>query len=208
MRLARVAAFVGAFGAMVVACGARTGALEEVIAPGQDAGRVADAFVLDAASVLDTSAPDTFAAEASEVEAGPCEDDQNTSFAPADCGGPDTLWFAWPYSPARDMTVERIELHTSGGGVALLASRGGLPGPLLFQGTTPMTTQAAWTGVNLVPPVDVTGGQPYWLAERVTLCSQSLGGIQLIEYQSSSLAGPWITTGTGSYTDHVIGVCR
>jgi hypothetical protein len=136
-----------------------------------------------------------------------CEDAQNTGFTPADCGGPACLWFAWPYSPARDIWVQRIELHTTGGNLAVLTDANGLPGSVLFQGVMPPTAMAQWIGVDVVPPLYLQAGTPHWLAEQVSYCSQALGGTQLIEYNAPALTGPWTTTGTGSYTSHLVGVC-
>jgi hypothetical protein len=51
------------------------------------------------------------------------------------------------------------------------------------------------------------GGGDYWLAEQSTVCSQALKGAWLLEYNAPVLAGPWTTTGFGSYTSHIFGVC-
>lgn len=191
---------------VVVACGARTPLLERNEAgEGSDSGAELDAPI-DTGSV-DTALPDVVVIDDVSEEPGSCEDQQNTSFAPADCGGPSDEWFAWPWTPARDMEVQRIEIHTTGGSVALLTDHQSLPGTLLFQGSVGMSGSAVWLGADVSPSVHVTGGQPYWLAEQASYCSQALGGTQFIEYWGPSLNGPWQTTGTGSYTTHVFGVC-
>ena len=92
--------------------------------------------------------------------------------------------------------------------LALLTSKNGLPGEVLFQGTMPPSPTAKWIGVDVSPPVALDAGALYYLAEEASRCSQAMGGTQLIEYYASTLAGPWGTTGTGSYTSHVIGTCQ
>jgi hypothetical protein len=221
VRLAPAAALV-AFVAVAVACGARSPLFGPPVSERDVDGGPPDAPDLDAPIALDAIATSDVAVMTADApiepldapvvsdvveEPGACEDDQNTNYAPSDCGGPSNVWFAWPYTPTRDIHVQRIELHTTGAGVALLESTGGLPGKLLFQGTTPTSSAAAWLGVDLAPPVALRAGVLYYLAEQVTYCSQALGGTQFIEYYASTLAGPWGTTGTGSYTSHVIGQC-
>jgi hypothetical protein len=204
-----------------IACGARTpllpsrgestedaggpsdGPSGDVISTGQDAPSADDSGTTD----VDEASVDAPAFDALE-EPVPCEDGQNAGFMPADCGTSTGLWFAWPYSPARDIWVQRIELHTAGGNLAVLTDANGLPGSVLFLGVMPMTATAQWIGVDVAPPLVLQAGGPYWLAEQAPFCSQALGGTEFIEYHAPTLSGPWTTTGTGSYTSHLIGLCQ
>lgn len=176
---------------------------DDVITPQEDAPSVG----IDSSADAIDSPFDAPAFDAIE-EPVACEDGQNTSFPPSDCGTSTDLWFAWPYSPPRDIWVQRIELHTAGGNLAVLTDANGLPGSVLFQGTMPPTAMTQWIGVDVVPPLFLQAGVPYWLAEQAQLCSQALGGTQFIEYNAPVLSGPWTTTGTGSYTSHLFGVCQ
>ena len=196
-------------GGLGVACGARTPLLPVSAEGAEDGGAVSiqDAPVADVAGEAHDAESSFDAPAIVDVEPVPCEDGQNTSYPPADCGTSTGLWFAWPYSPARDISVQRIELHTAGGNLAVLDDANSLPGGVLFQGTMPMAPSAQWIAVDLVPALQLRAGVPYWLVEQSVLCSQALGGAEFIEYHAPTLAGPWTTTGVGSYTSHIFGVC-
>ncbi|HEX8791746.1 MAG TPA: hypothetical protein VF765_12410 [Polyangiaceae bacterium] len=209
-----VSSAMTAFVVVGVGCGARSqlvASREEVAA---DAGDRFDAAEED---VISTDVAEERDADEASIDAPShdtieepvaCEDGQNTAFMPSDCGSGTGLWFAWPYSPTRDIWVQRIELHTAGGNLGVLTDANGLPGSVLFQGTMPATAMAQWIGVDVAPPLFLQAGVPYWLVEQSEVCSQALGGTQFIEYNAPTLGGPWTTTGTGSYTSHLYGVCQ
>src|SRR5262249_33719216 len=63
-----------------------------------------------------------------------CGDNQNP-FPPSSNCIQGAAWIAWQYIPGCSFNVTRIELHTSGGSLALLAAgANGQPGATLFQG--------------------------------------------------------------------------
>jgi hypothetical protein len=120
--------------------------------------------------------------------------------APAD------VWFASPYTPGADISVERIETHTLSGSVALLASTGGAPGTVLFSGTVGTSATPAWLGASVNPPIYLHGGELYYLAFQDEYCSWAMGP-ELVEYFASSLSGPWAVDGTDVWTARLIGPC-
>jgi hypothetical protein len=142
-----------------------------------------------------------------EVEAGQCDEGLNTTYPPSECGGPSTYWLASPYRPARDITVHRIEIHTMGGSVALLANGASGPGALLFTGKVPTSDAPEWLPTSVTPPVSLKGGELYYLAFEGSYCSQAQGGPNATEYGSGTLEGPWTVTGTDNWTARVIGTC-
>jgi hypothetical protein len=140
-------------------------------------------------------------------QVGQCDEGLNTSYPPADCSGPSTYWLASPYRPSRDITVQRIELHTTSGSVAVLAAGGSGPGALLFTGSVGLSGGPEWLGTNVSPGLSLKGGELYYLAFEGSYCSQAQGGPEAVEYGSGSLAGPWTVTGTDNWTARVLGTC-
>lgn len=135
-----------------------------------------------------------------------CMQGMNTQYKPAVCGGDQFDWFASPYTPTGDISVDRIEVHMSKGQVALLASKAGAPGKVLFEGSVGTSPSPAWIGTDVSPPVLLKGGTRYYLGFRGD-CSFSMGGQDPVEYISPSLGGPWKIDGTDSWTARLIGTC-
>jgi hypothetical protein len=219
---------------LIFACGARTSLVSPPPEPARDAAppfepeRDAsvdvpfDAFPIDDAPEPDDASFDVTDAPVDEpdapidepdasfdapFDAGTCEEGQNTDFPPSECSGTTSLWLAGPYRSTRDIVVTRIEIHTTGGRVALLTSAAGAPGMPLFSGSVGPSAQPGWLGVNVNPPVQLHAGVLYWTAEEAGYCSQTQGGPEDIEYGSPSLDGPWMVTGTDNWTARFIGTC-
>jgi hypothetical protein len=211
------AAFAGA--ASLAGCGGRVDLL--LVGDGSDAGPI-DSGSPDAGPIVppvhDAGRPDGpevhDAAEEPpvvvQVEAGGtcCGDEQNTSYPPdTNCSG---ITIAWQYVPSCDFSVARIELHKSGGTVALLdGNGGGPPGATLWSASLPSspTGEPAWEGADVVPPIPLTAGHIYYLEESEGTCSIASDGVQYPYY------GLWSYGWDGPYqwhpwTSHVIGTCH
>jgi hypothetical protein len=145
---------------------------------------------------------------ASQCKAACCGDNQNDKPPAGNCIQ-GAQWIAWDYTPSCSFNATRIELHADMGEVALLADANGKPGALLFQGALGAPDAMGWIGANIAPPVPLLGGQKYWIAEKVGLCSIASGGVAPMYYGSfTALGGPW----EGPYqsyfwTAHIIGEC-
>ncbi len=207
----------------LAACGAATGLAVERPPASDDAGSGGPADArhdsrLDASVDVALDAGEDAAADAggdapretgtdAGAEAGQCAEGLNTMYPPTECSGPTTYWLASPYQPAGDITVERIEIHTTGGSVALLASDAGGPGTLLFSGSVGASATPSWLATNVTPPVSLNGGELYYLAFEGSYCSMASGAPQQTEYGSASLEGPRTVTGTDTWTARVLGTC-
>jgi hypothetical protein len=177
---------------------------------GSDAG--SDGAIADGreAEVGDTrmqdAKPKVEAGGDAEAGAGACDEGLNASYLPSGCRTSASGWLASPYRPRRDIRVDQIQIHTTSGAVAILDSGPG-PGTLLFEATVGTSKSPVWLAVDVSPPLSLTGGNLYYLAFQGADCSQASGGPPVTEYASSSLAGPWMVTGTGAWLARVIGTC-
>lgn len=136
-----------------------------------------------------------------------CGDDQNPNPPSNNCFQ-GAAWIAWQYVPTCGFNVTRIELHTNAGSVALLADNGGKPGATLFQGVLGPPDPQGWLGADVSPPIAVTGGTVYWIAEAVGTCSIASSGTTPPYYGGQSLNGPWDGPYMGhNWTSHVKGEC-
>ena len=138
-----------------------------------------------------------------------CGDEQNTDYPPdTNCSG---ITVAWQYVPSCDFAVSRIELHKSGGTVALLDGvGGGPPGVTLWSAPLPSSPagEPDWEGADVVPPIALTAGHVYYLEESAGICSIASGGVEYPYYGQSS-DGSW----DGPYqwhpwTSRIIGACH
>lgn len=135
-----------------------------------------------------------------------CVQGPNTQYKTGACSGDQIDWFASPYTPTTNITVDRIEVHMAQGQVALLASAAGAPGKVLFVGSVGKSPSPAWIGTDVSPPVLLHGGTLYYIAFRGD-CSFAMGGSEPVEYISPSLGGPWKIDGTDDWTARLIGIC-
>ena len=113
---------------MLLACGARTelrGEPTDASAPGVDAG-------------IDIKQPDVAHPDIDQpdVPSGPCTLGPNVGLPTNECGGDQVDWFATPYTPPVDISVDRIEAYMAQGNVALLESTNSVPGKALFVGNS------------------------------------------------------------------------
>jgi hypothetical protein len=157
--------------------------------------------------VTDASFDEPDASFDAPLDAGTCEEGQNTDFPPSECSGTTSLWLAGPYRSTRDILVSRMEIHTTGGRVALLTSAAGAPGMPLFVGSVGPSAQPGWLGVEVVPPVQLHAEVLYFTAEEAGYCSQTGAGPGDVEYGASSIDGPWMVTGTDNWTARFLGTC-
>ena len=176
----------------LAACGARTN-LGVPIAV--DAGVHLDATIDHAP---DVGAPD--------VVGGACVEGVLTQYPTSECGGDQVDWFATPYTPTGDITVDRVEAYMAQGNVALLTDSAGTPGAVLFQGSVGTSNPKAWIGADVNPPVSLKGGVPYWIGFQGD-CSFASNGPEPPEYIAHSIDGPWTFTGTDNWTARLIGTC-
>jgi len=196
------------------ACGGRTDVLLAGALSGPDAGPGLDAGlgpdVVAPGPVRDASDRDALATlDATEAAGACCGDEQNTDY-PTDtnCSG---TTIAWQYVPSCDFAVARIELHKTGGTVALLDSApGGEPGATIWQGDLPSspTGEPAWNGADVVPPIPLVAGHVYYLEESPGTCSIAKSGVPYTYYGlqgDGSWSGPWQQH---AWTSHVIGTCH
>jgi hypothetical protein len=149
---------------------------------------------------------------ADDVDCVPaCCGDTENDFPTGDNCFQGAAWIAWKYVPTCGFNVTRIELHSDMGNVALLADSNGFPGATLFQGQLSQPDPEGWIGANVMPPLALTGGQTYWIAENVSLCSiaqQGLGTAQQYYGSFNTLAGPWEGPYMGeAWTARIIGEC-
>jgi hypothetical protein len=139
-----------------------------------------------------------------------CGDNQN-DFPPAGNCLQGAQWIAWKYVPSCSFNVTRIELHSDNGNVALLADANDFPGATLFEGPLGAPDAQGWIGSDVAPPIALTGGATYWLAENVGVCSTATGGTPPTYYGSfNTLAGPWegpYMDNFNIFTAHIIGEC-
>jgi hypothetical protein len=145
---------------------------------------------------------------ASRCTPGCCGDNQN-DLPPAGNCFQGAQWIAWQYVPSCSFSVKRLEIHADAGEIALLADAAGKPGASLFQGMLGAPDPKGWIGADLATPVPLLGGQKYWIAEKVGLCSIAQGGVAPPYYGSfAGLGGPWEGPYVGHFwTAHVIGEC-
>ena len=179
----------------LLACGARTAVSSDEPAPDGAIEAMSD----DA--VLPETLPDTIrASDVARIDGPPlaCEDGLNLTFAPSSCSTSDTLWFAYPFRPKAEMSVTQISVHTDGGDG---------PGLPLFVGALPDRSSAIWRAATITPALHLAGGKLYYLAARSSLCSQTIGGVELTEYMSTTVGGPWEVPGVGSFTARLEGSC-
>jgi len=138
-----------------------------------------------------------------------CYDAQNGSEPPSLSCSQGATWIAWEYVPSCDLLLVRIELHTNGGGVALLQDAGGKPGALLAQATMPSVSPPGWTGGDLAKPIPLQAGTTYWLAESTSYCSIAASGVAYTYYGGNSLSGSWDGPfKSHHWTSHLIGACE
>ena len=177
----------------LAACGART----ELGAPIE-----LDASVhLDA--TIDHHAPDVDAPDGASVA---CVQGILTQYPTGECSGDQVDWFATPYTPTGDISVDRVEAYMAQGNVALLADDAGTPGAVLFQGSVGTSNPKAWIGANVNPPVSLKGGVPIWVGFQGD-CSFASNGPEPPEYFAPSIDGPWQWTGADNWTARLIGTC-
>jgi hypothetical protein len=182
--------------ASLIACGARTELRGEL----KDASAPADAGV----DVADVTQPDV---DQPDVPSGPCTLGPFIDLPASDCGGDQVDWFATPYTPPVDISVDRIEAHMAQGNVALLESTGGAPGAVIFIGNAGTSPMKAWIGTDVSPPVSLSGGTQYFIGFQGD-CSFTFNGSEPIEYIASSVNGPWHDQGTDNWTARLIGTCK
>jgi hypothetical protein len=171
-----------------------------------------DAGLADVVAIPDAATPD--AADESIVVSGDdaggscCGDEQNTDYPPSiNCSG---TTIAWQYIPSCDFEVVRIELHKSGGTVALLDSEGSQPGATLWSANLPSspTGDAEWEGADVAPPVALHAGHVYFLEESSGTCSIATDGTEY-PYYGLSGDGSWDGPYTWHpWTSHVYGACH
>ncbi len=137
-----------------------------------------------------------------------CGDDQNPFPLTHNCFQGAT-WIAWQYVPTCSFNMTRLEIASDSGSVALLTDQNGKPGAVLFQSPLSPTSPVGWLGADASPPVALTGGQVYWIAEAVGECSVASGGVMQPYYGSfGGINGPWDGPFSGhNWTSHVIGEC-
>jgi hypothetical protein len=141
-----------------------------------------------------------------DSELSQCDEGLNSTDPAVECEqGPDNGWFASPYSPKGDLTVERLEVHYGMGSVALLTSAGGLPGDVLFMGAVTAIGTTGWAGADVSPPLSIRAGVDYFLAFEGG-CSFGQGPAA-IEFSATTLAGPWSADGDDVWTARVLGKC-
>ncbi len=184
---------------MACACGART----------EVGGVLVDAGPSDA--TLDARTPDVIVDTSPPLDVSPdaivaCTQGILTQFPTSECGGDQVDWFATPYTPTADITVDRVEAHMAQGNVALLASAAGAPGAVLFTGSVGTSPQPAWIGANVNPPVFLQAGTLYYVGFQGD-CSFASNGPEPVEYMASSIDGPWHIQGTDNWTARLIGMC-
>jgi hypothetical protein len=136
---------------------------------------------------------------------GACGEGLNTEFPPGDCSGDMIDWFASPYVPAVNISVDSIQVHFLSGNVAVLSSVADSPGGVLFEGAVSPLGTSGWSNATVSPPLDLTGGGHYFLAFQGG-CSFA-GGRDTTEFTAHSVEGPWSIDGTDSWTARVIGTC-
>lgn len=184
---------------MMCACGARTELRDTHTV---DGGTPLDATTHDV--VVSDAKPPVDVIESDVVTA--CTQGILTQFPTSDCGGDQVDWFATPYTPTADITVDRVEAFMQQGNVALLASSGATPGAVLFVGSVGTSTQKTWLGANVNPPVFLQGGTLYYVGFQGD-CSFAANGPEPVEYMASSVDGPWHDQGTDNWTARLIGMC-
>ncbi len=105
------------------------------------------------------------------------------------------------YIPQCDIDVTRIEVHTNGGHVSLLADMGGSPGMSLFTGVLPTSAGPSWIGADVSPPLPLKGGRTYWIQQGPGTCSTAAGGQVFSNV-------PTVHGSSGNaWTSHIIGSC-
>jgi hypothetical protein len=110
--------------------------------------------------------------------------------------------------PECSFNLTQLELHTDGGSVALLADANNLPGATLFQGPLGNPDPQGFLKAAVNPPIAITGGQTYWLAEGVGKCSIASQGAMMPYYGGDTLNGPWMGPFMGhQWTAHAVGQC-
>jgi hypothetical protein len=187
---------------MLLACGARTELGGELL----DADRPTSDVAVDGSADA-PSAPDAAQdADKPDVTGAACTLGPNIQLPTNLCGGDQVDWFATPYTPPTDISVDRIEAHMAQGNVALLTSAGGMPGSVLFVGSVGTSPMPAWIGTNVSPPVFLSGGTQYFIGFQGD-CSFSMGGSEPIEYMAPTVNGPWHDQGTDNWTARLIGTC-
>lgn len=131
--------------------------------------------------------------EATDDDCAPaCCGDWVNPAAPTNNCSQGAAWIAIQYVPSCTVEASSLALHTDGGGTAILADAGGLPGAVLWQGNLGAPDAQGWATAAVSPPVDLQAGQVYWIAEDVGPCSQAASGQPQPYYGSfASLAGPW-----------------
>jgi hypothetical protein len=211
--------------AMLTGCGGRVDLL--LVDDGTDAGSIDSGSpdtgpiispTYDASPTYDGGRSDAPTHDAAEeppvvvqVEAGGtcCGEEQNTDYPPdTNCSG---ITIAWQYIPSCDFSVARIELHKSGGTVALLdGNGGGPPGATLWSAQLPSspTGDPAWEGADVVPPIPLQAGRVYYLEESDGTCSIATSGVEY-PYYGLSIGGSWDGPyQSHAWTSHVIGTCH
>lgn len=121
------------------------------------------------------------------------------------------VWIAWKYVPSCSFNVTRLEIHSDKGNVALLDDNNDAPGSTLFQGMLGLPDANGWIGADVVPPIALTAGATYWIAENVSVCSiASMGNPPKYYGSFNTLAGPWsgpFMDVSNIWTAHIIGEC-
>jgi hypothetical protein len=112
--------------------------------------------------------------------------------APSNNCSQGATWIAWKYVPTCSFPLETLALHTDSGSVAVLSDSNDFPGAVLFQGPLGPPDPQGWLTASVSPAVNLVGGQTYWIAENVGVCSIAAAGVDYPYYGSfGNLAGPW-----------------
>ena len=139
---------------------------------------------------------------------GACGEGVNITSPPtANCGGTGA---AFEYVPQTDVVVERLELHTQEGVVALLDSDCERPGKVLF--LAPLQDPGAptdWRGADVVPPIKVLAHHRYFIyGAPAHPCSAALSGVEVREFTAPGPNGPWEGPFGGiAWSARVVGRC-
>jgi hypothetical protein len=137
-----------------------------------------------------------------------CSDSQNLNASPITNCFHGLTWLAGRYQPSCNIAVTAITLHTDGGQVALLADQGGVPGAVLGKALVPSVSPPDWTTGSFTNPIPLAAGKVYWIAEGVSVCSQTGSGDAQPYYGASSLSGPWDGPYQGAFwTSQIAGAC-
>jgi hypothetical protein len=139
---------------------------------------------------------------------GACGEGVNITSPPSDnCAG---VGAAFEYVPQSDVLVERLELHTQQGVVALLDSDCEKPGKVLFlQPLQNPGAPTAWRGADVFPPIKVLAHHRYFIYGAPSQpCSAAVKGVEVREFTAPGPNGPWEGPFGGiAWSARILGVC-